>query len=439
MTNQFFRSLKVSQKGGCPGGLNVGYSYDAENGVTNYFILDYKAPLKMPLAEADALGNITRYYVWSSHGLLAHLDMNPTNGVVVATRYYHADEQGSTLALTDAAGTVTDQFAYSPYGQLLGHTGTNSIVFGWLGSYGVYFDASANLHLTLHRAYSAEQHRWLSTDPMGIDGGANLYAYGNLNPLSFVDPDGLLAKGTGIGLKDLVGGAAKLWWDIGGSLGYGAVSIFDYELAERIYGSQAAGLRNSAYGMARLVWDAGGGIGYGLSYYGVSPEYASRIYGAQWNGLQDAGTALSGGEGRSAAFRTGYVGSQLAAIYFTGKYGNEPINLRSAGTTAQTSFYVTPDGTAIPATGYRAIGGPAVARAAAGDIMSQSGPTYLTFDDLSGLSGSQAQNVLQQKYTPSHYATFDTLQLVDGLSIPGAKWNTMSIPEPIDFIFSRTR
>jgi hypothetical protein len=62
--------------------------------------------------------------------------------------------------------------------------------------------------------------------------------------------------------------------------------------------------------------------------------------------------------------------------------------------------------------------------------MSQSGPTYITFTDISGMTGLQAQDILQLKYTPTHFATFDTLQLQD-LAIPGERWNTSAVPEPI--------
>jgi RHS repeat-associated protein len=173
----------------------VQYLYDASGvrvgrvtspGVTNYFVVDYADGLKRPLAETDVSGTVIRYYVWAGgFRLLAHIDADG------AVRYYHSDELGSTLALSDSAGNVTDQFAYAPYGELLSRTGTNSTAFLWLGGYGVYYDSAANLHLTLHRAYSAEQKRFISTDPMGVDGGANLYAYGDLNPLFFVDPMGL--------------------------------------------------------------------------------------------------------------------------------------------------------------------------------------------------------------------------------------------------------
>ena len=39
--------------------------------------------------------------------------------------------------------------------------------------------------------------RLISADPKGIDGGANLYANGDLNPLAFVDPYGLCADSFG--------------------------------------------------------------------------------------------------------------------------------------------------------------------------------------------------------------------------------------------------
>ena len=153
---------------------------------TNLFVIDHTDALKRPLAETDASGNVTRYYVWSGAHLLCHIEANGT------TRYYHANELGSTLALTDANGTVTDQFAYTPYGYAT-HTGTTSTPFQWLGGYGVYYDTDTDLHLTLHRAYASKTKRFIQPDPLGIDGGANVYAIANRNPLAFIDPFGLCA------------------------------------------------------------------------------------------------------------------------------------------------------------------------------------------------------------------------------------------------------
>jgi|SRR6185312_2919421 len=64
-----------------------------------------------------------------------------------------------------------------------------------------------------------------------------------------------------------------------------------------------------------------------------------------------------------------------------------------------------------------------------------SGSTYITFNDLSGLTGSQAQSLLQLSRTPSQFATFDTLQIANDLTIPGGRWGESPIPEPITSTF----
>lgn len=180
------------------------YIYDASGvrvgrvtspSVTNYFILDYRAPLKMPLAETDADGHITRYYIWSSHGLLAHLDISPSTGAITAIRYYHANEQASTLALTDENGDVTDQFAYTPYGGVT-HTGSTETPYQWIGGLAVRSEGNG-LYYMLNRTYSANMRRFISTDPSGIDGDVNLYAYAGLNPTYYVDPYGLHVSESG--------------------------------------------------------------------------------------------------------------------------------------------------------------------------------------------------------------------------------------------------
>ncbi len=170
------------------------YVYDAggsrvkrvKDGTTRYFALDYADGFKRPLAELDSAGAIVRRYVWAGALLLAVVE---SNGVV---RYAHSDGQGSILALTDSSRNVTDQFAYGPYGEPWSRTGTNELPFRWLGGSGVVY-AGDGLYLTYHRLYDANLKRFLQSDPKGIAGGVNLYAYGNLSPLVYVDPLGLCA------------------------------------------------------------------------------------------------------------------------------------------------------------------------------------------------------------------------------------------------------
>ncbi len=171
------------------------YVYDAggsrvkrvKDGTTRYFALDYADGFKRPLAELDSAGAIVRRYVWAGALLLAVVESNG------AVRYAHSDGQGSVLALTDSSGNVTDQFAYGPYGEPWARTGTNELPFRWLGGSGVV-SARDGLYPTYHRLYDSSLKKFLQSDPKGIGGGLNLYAYGNLNPLVYVDPLGLCAE-----------------------------------------------------------------------------------------------------------------------------------------------------------------------------------------------------------------------------------------------------
>ncbi len=56
----------------------------------------------------------------------------------------------------------------------------------------MFYHARSGLYLTHYRAYDPHLGRWLSRDPMGESGGINLYAYVGGNPVSSIDPTGLL-------------------------------------------------------------------------------------------------------------------------------------------------------------------------------------------------------------------------------------------------------
>jgi RHS repeat-associated protein len=176
------------------------FSYDALGNriITGdrIWVIDHADPLKRPLMECSTNGVVLRYYLWGNGRLLGFID---SEGALTIA---HSDEQGSLVALTASNGAVLHTAHYGPHGENWGTTGTNSTPFAWLGGHGVlagsYFSPSApnfSLYLTRHRLYSATLKRFLSSDPMGLSGGLNLYAYGNGDPLSYIDPLGLRGEG----------------------------------------------------------------------------------------------------------------------------------------------------------------------------------------------------------------------------------------------------
>lgn len=99
------------------------------------------------------------------------------------------------------------------------------------------------------------------------------------------------------------------------------------------------------------------------------------------------------------------------------------------------NFYVNSSGTAIPAIGYRAVGGPAVDELTEGTISPRNPATYFTFNNISNMSPSEVSNLLQLPQLPSYWASFDVLQLVPDLKIPTGRWNTTTTLEPITSTF----
>jgi RHS repeat-associated protein len=125
------------------------------------------------------------------HGLGVLYEKRPDGSL----RWLHYDHLGNTVALTDTVGTVTGRASYSLWGMLYQTSGDiESTPFLYNGRFGVLTEqASGCLHMRA-RWYNPRIRRFLSIDPAGFDGGWNMFAYANGNPLAMIDPFGLGAK-----------------------------------------------------------------------------------------------------------------------------------------------------------------------------------------------------------------------------------------------------
>lgn len=111
-----------------------------------------------------------------------------TNG---AWKFYLRDIQGSTLALANRQGQITDTYEYSDYGETISRTGNSYNPFLYTGQ---ELDSELGMYHLRARHYSAPLGRFLARDPIGHSGGANLYAYCGGDPINFSDPSGLCKR-----------------------------------------------------------------------------------------------------------------------------------------------------------------------------------------------------------------------------------------------------
>jgi RHS repeat-associated protein len=102
--------------------------------------------------------------------------------------YYHLDGLNTPTAMTDQKGRVVVSYEYSAFGERK-HYGDK--VKQYLTFPGQYYDVETGLHYNWNRYYDPETGRYITADPIGLDGGLNLYLYAGANPVNFVDPLGL--------------------------------------------------------------------------------------------------------------------------------------------------------------------------------------------------------------------------------------------------------
>lgn len=166
-------------------GQQVDYAYDALNrratrstgGATTSFLYD----------EDDVVldrsgGGATVSYL---NGLEADEKLRQIPSASGTPQYFLRDYLGSISALTDATGGVVERRSYESYGSGLPSSLTR---YGFTGR---EHDDLTGFYYYRTRWYDAQAGRFLSEDPIGFEGGVNLYAYVENSPVNFTDPFGL--------------------------------------------------------------------------------------------------------------------------------------------------------------------------------------------------------------------------------------------------------
>jgi len=195
---------------------NVRYAYDSRDQLVHV-----DTPKGQWMAEYDALGRRTRKiwagetteFFWNRDQLIAEVAPDrrlrlyiyadplaltplmfveydsPTAAPESCRRYFiFADQIGTPTSIEDEQGIEVWRARIEPYGRAE-ITSNSNLEFN-LRFPGHYFDAELALHYNRFRYYDPVLGRYLQSDPWGIAGGYNVYAYRG-NPLLEVDVQGL--------------------------------------------------------------------------------------------------------------------------------------------------------------------------------------------------------------------------------------------------------
>lgn len=259
-------------------GVGSGYVYDGDNIVQE---------LSGATANNSVPANVRANYLTGGiDEMFAQLTGVGSSAKVAS---YLTDGLGSVIRITDGvAGKLVD-YTYDAYGNTIADAVVNN-PFQYTGrendQNGLYFYRA--------RYYSPKLKRFISSDPIGLEGGINTYGYVDGDPLSKVDPSGKLGIVGG-----LVGGLGDLGYQLyknGGNFN----CVNWWEVGSWALSGSGAGIigRRGLTGMKEFFWNTN-------RFKKVSRDY--------WGARGGAGTmsldhwAVSQAAGRSGAVHEGIV------------------------------------------------------------------------------------------------------------------------------------
>ncbi len=212
----------VTARSGTCGALNATFKWTAESRLDTVIVgvqtIGYHYDAAGRLVRKDSAGVVRRYFLWEGGNLLAELKGANADTLIAEYSYYpgldnlhallvggteyeaHSDPLGnvSELTWTDVGGLAHTMrtYQYTLWGDTISG-GVDSVPFNhadrtrWKGA--LWLGDEANLYYMRNRWYEPATGRFLSEDPIGLDGGINQYTYASDDAVNASDPSGTCA------------------------------------------------------------------------------------------------------------------------------------------------------------------------------------------------------------------------------------------------------
>ena len=151
------------------------------------------------MAEADETGKLTKAYgfhpdaqssgLWSTNPVWqADVKNGKLTDEQTQWHYLHTDHLGTPFMATNKQGQRTWRAYQQAFGEaVIDKDATTTVNLRFPGQ---YFDEETGTHYNFQRDYSPYTGRYLQADPIGLNGGLNLYRYAYNSPLMYMDPEG---------------------------------------------------------------------------------------------------------------------------------------------------------------------------------------------------------------------------------------------------------
>jgi RHS repeat-associated protein len=170
------------------------------SGSSTYFVYDEAGHL---VGEYNGSGSLIQETVWL--GDIPVATLRP-NGGGVNVFYVHTDHLNTPRRVSRPSdNAIVWRWDADPFGAAAANEDpdgdSTSFVYN-LRFPGQYFDAETRLHYNYFRDYDPATGRYPQSDPIGLRGGINTYAYADQNPTQNTDPSGLLVKAPWSGCTD---------------------------------------------------------------------------------------------------------------------------------------------------------------------------------------------------------------------------------------------